>query len=112
MILHLFNVVGISNLRRNQKKKIFGLPTQQSAELAQLLPDDEKSVWQLLLPHVRLPEQCESKSQSPPPTAHGLVLEQQLQSVVGTPSQFPEGGGTVVAVVATKYYKLYCKYFN
>ena len=85
------------------------IPAQQSAELDQLLPDDEKSVWQLLLPHVRLPEQCESESQSPPPTAHGLVFEQQFQSVVGTPSQFPEGGGTVVA---TKYYKLYCTHFN
>ena len=76
------------------------LPSQQSAVLAQLLPDDEKSLLQLLRPHVRLPEQWESRSQSPPPTLHGLEVEQQLQSVDGTPSQFPDGGGGVVGTTS------------
>jgi hypothetical protein len=72
--------------------------SQQSALLAQLLPDNEKSFLQLLLPQVKLPAQCESTSQSPPPTLHWLVSEQQLQSVLGTPLHWPGGGRGVVAV--------------
>ena len=61
---------------------------------------------QLLLPHFRFPAQWESRSQSPPPTSHGLKLVQQLQSVIGIPLH-REGaavtdvvvGGTVVVVV-------------
>ena len=74
------------------------IPSQQSALLAQLLPDNEKSVLQLLLPQVKLPAQCESTSQSPPPTLHWLVSEQQLQSVLGIPLHWPGGGRGVVAV--------------
>ena len=70
---------------------------QQSAAGAQLLPFDEKSLMQLLLPQVRFPLQWESKSQSPPPTEQGLELEQQVQSVLGIPSQAPVGGLVVVA---------------
>ena len=77
--------------------KLFDVPSQQSALLAQLLPVDEKSVLQLLLPQVKLPAQCESKSQSPPPLLHWLEAEQQLQSVDGTPSHCPAGGAIVVA---------------
>ena len=40
---------------------------------------------QLLSPHTRSPVQSESKSQSPPPTLHGLEDLQQLQSGLGTP---------------------------
>ena len=70
---------------------------QQSAAVDQLLPGDEKSLKQLLLPHVRLPAQCESRSQSPPPRAHGLAVEQQAKSVLGTPLHVP-GGGVVFGV--------------
>ena len=74
----------------------FCLPIQQSAALLQLLPEDEKSAKQLFVPHVRLPAQSESVSQSPPPTLHGLAVVQQLQSVEGTPSHCPAGGGAAV----------------
>ena len=79
--------------------KLFDVPSQQSALLAQLLPVDEKSVLQLLFPQVKLPAQCESKSQSPPPLLHWLAAEQQLQSVKGTPLHCPAGGAVVVAAV-------------
>ena len=65
---------------------------QQSATEDQLLPLDEKSLRQLSLPHVILPKQSESLSQSPPPTSQGELLEQQLQSVIGTPLHCPAGG--------------------
>lgn len=68
---------------------------QQSAAEDQLLPLDEKSLRQLFVPHVILPKQSESLSQSPPPTLQGELLEQQLQSVIGTPLHCPEGGGAV-----------------
>ena len=74
------------------------IPSQQSALLAQLLPDDEKSLRQLLLPQVRDPLQCESRSQSPPPTLHWFEFEQQLQPVVGTPLHCVGEGGAVVGV--------------
>ena len=70
---------------------------QQSAVEAQLLPDDEKSARQLSLPHLRLPAQWESRSQSPPPSLHGLEVEQQLQPVDGTPLH-ALGDGVVDAV--------------
>ena len=70
----------------------FGLPSQQSAEELQLLPGIPIAL-QLLFPHLRLPAQSESVSQSPPPTLHGLDDEQQDQPVDGIPSQF---GATVV----------------
>jgi hypothetical protein len=73
--------------------------SQQSELLAQLLPVDEKSVLQLLVPQVKLPAQCESKSQSPPPLLHWLAAEQQLQSVNGTPLHCPAGGAVVVGAV-------------
>lgn len=57
----------------------------------QPLPTDEKSLWQLSLPHLRVPEQWESWSQSPPPEEQGLAVEQQLQSVEGTPLHVPGG---------------------
>ena len=62
---------------------------QQSAVLDHLLPADEKSFRQLLLPHLSVPSQSESLSQSPPPMVHGLVEVQQLQSVLGTPLHDP-----------------------
>ena len=61
------------------------LSMQQSALDGQSLPLDEKSPRQLLSPHTRSPVQSESKSQSPPPTLHGLEDLQQLQSGLGTP---------------------------
>ena len=71
---------------------IVQIPSQQSALLAQLLPSDEKSLWQLSFPQVKLPAQSESASQSPSPILHCLEDEQQLQSVVGTPLQRPAVG--------------------
>ena len=56
---------------------------------------------QLLLPHCRPDAHSLSLSQSPPPTLHVLVLEQQLQSVLGTPSHCPVGVDVVVVVVAS-----------
>ena len=50
------------------------------------------------VPHLRLPAHSESLSQSPPPTLHGLELEQQDQSTEGMPSQ-AFGDGVVVAAV-------------
>lgn len=61
-----------------------------------MLPEDEKSFRQLLLPQVKPLAQWESKSQSPPPTLQGEDVEQQLQSVDGTPSHCP-GVGVVGA---------------
>ena len=69
---------------------------QQSADPLQL--PDGKSFIQLSVPHVRFPAHSESLSQSPPPTLHGLELEQQDQSVKGTPLQ-AFGDGVVVAAV-------------
>ena len=66
----LLQVHFLYNLQSTHNDKIYCLPTQQSAAPDQLLPDDEKSLLQLLLPHVRVPEHCESVSQSPPPAAH------------------------------------------
>ena len=79
------------------------LPIQQSALELQLLPVDEKSLLQLLLPHTRFPEQCESVSQSPPPEEQGEEVEQQLQPVEGTPLHAPGaavGPGVVVGFAA------------
>ena len=70
------------------------LPTQQSAPDSQLLPAEEKSGKQLSVPHTRLPEHWESKSQSPSPLAQDLD-QQQSQSVEGTPSHFVGGDGVV-----------------
>ena len=78
------------------------LPMQQSAAEDQLLPLDEKSLRQLFVPHVILPKQSESLSQSPPPTLQGELLEQQLQSVIGTPLHCPEGGGAVDGAVMSE----------
>ena len=50
-----------------------------------------------------MPEHSESESQSPPPTSHGLVLLQQLQSVEGTPSHDPDGGVVVVGAVVVGF---------
>ena len=61
------------------------LPSQQSADWCQLLPEDEKSILQLSFPQVRSPRQSESLSQSPPPTSQGCLLLQQFQFVYGTP---------------------------
>ena len=72
---------------------------QQSAELPQLLPADEKSCRQLFLPHFKSPEQCESLSQSPPPKAQGLWFEQHRQSVLGTPLHAPGVGVDVLVVM-------------
>ncbi len=80
------------------------LPTQQSAVLCQF--PDGKSFIQLSVPQLRFPAQSESLSQSPPPTLHGLVLEQQAQSVFGTPLQVFGGGVVVAAVDARKQKKL------
>ena len=74
------------------------IPSQQSALLAQLLPDDEKSLRQLLFPQVKDPLQCESRSQSPPPALHWFEFEQQLQPVDGTPLHCVGEGGAVVGV--------------
>ena len=74
-------------------KLFFSLPSQQSADHAQLLPVDEKSALQLLFPQVRSPTQSESLSQSPPPTSQGSEEVQQLQSVRGIPLHL--GGGTM-----------------
>ena len=57
------------------------LPSQQSADWCQLLPEDEKSILQLSFPQVRSPRQSESLSQSPPPTSQGCLLLQQFQFV-------------------------------
>ena len=75
---------------------------QQSATEDQLLPLDEKSLRQLSLPHVILPKQSESLSQSPPPTSQGELLEQQLQSVIGTPLHCPVGGVPVDDAVTSE----------
>ena len=61
------------------------IPSQQSAVLSQLAPDDEKCLRQLSLPQVNDALQCESRSQSPSPASHGLDVEQQLQFVIGIP---------------------------
>ena len=58
---------------------------QKSAPPEQLLLPDEKSLRQLVFLQVKLPAECESKSQSPLPLLHGFEFEQQLQSVVGIP---------------------------
>jgi hypothetical protein len=71
-------------------------PTQQSADPLQL--PDGKSFTQLSVPQLRFPAHSESLSQSPPPTLHGLVEEQQLHSVEGIPLH-ELGGGCVVACV-------------
>jgi hypothetical protein len=73
-------------------------PTQQSADPLQL--PDGKSFIQLSVPQLRFPAHSESLSQSPPPTLHGLELEQQDQPVEGTPSQAFGDGGVVAAVDA------------
>ena len=75
---------------------IICIPSQQSAATAQLAPGELKSMWQLLLPHVRVPLQSKSLSQSPPPRLHWFEDEQQLQSVDGKPLHCPVGGCTVV----------------
>ena len=55
------------------------------------------SVWQLLFPQNSSPAHSLSLSQSPPPTIHGLYLEQQLQSKESSPVQeFEEFVGGVV----------------
>ena len=77
----------------------FNLPMQQSADLAQLLPVDEKSFLQLLRPHLRFPAQWESLSQSPPPTLQGLEGEQHPQFVLGTPLHKPGCAGVVEVCV-------------
>ena len=91
---------------------IVQIPSQQSALLAQLLPSDEKSLWQLSFPQVNLPAQSESASQSPSPILHCLEDEQQLQSVVGTPLHFPGGGmeGVVCAPITITWHivEVYC----
>ena len=51
---------------------------------------------QLSDPHLRFPAHSESESQSPPPTLHGFLEEQQLQSVEGTPLHLLPGGWVVV----------------
>ena len=78
---------------------IFNLPTQQSAWLSQLLPGIPVAL-QLFDPHVRLPAQSESSSQSPCPTLHWLDDEQHPQSVDGIPSQFGDAVGAWVVIWA------------
>ena len=77
------------------------IPTQQSANLCQLLPFNPVA-RQLFDPQTRLPAQSLSVSQSPSLILHWLEGEQQDQSVVGIPSQFGAtvGAGVVVVVVA------------
>ena len=57
------------------------LPSQQSADRFQCLPH----FLQLLFPQIKFPEQCESLSQSPPPTSQGLPVVQQLHLILGLP---------------------------
>ena len=73
---------------------------QQSAVLNQLLPGNPVA-RQLLLPHIRLPAQSLSTSQSPSLTLHWLEEVQHVQSVVGMPLQFGAtvGPGVVVGTV-------------
>ena len=59
---------------------------------------------QLSDPHLRFPAHSESESQSPPPTLHGFLEEQQLQSVEGIPLHVLPGGrvGAIVGKVGAK----------
>ena len=90
-----------------RKSKLNTIPSQQSAVLSQLLPEVEKSLWQLLVPHLRPELHCVSESQSPPPTAHFFWLVQQPQFVMGTPSQDPDGGGAAVDMMLSRKYIQY-----
>ena len=85
-----------------RKSKLNTIPSQQSAVLSQLLPEVEKSLWQLLVPHLSPELHCVSESQSPPPTAHFFWLVQQPQFVMGTPSQDPDGGGAAVDMMLSR----------
>ena len=57
---------------------------------------------QLFVPQTRPAAHCLSSSQSPSLILHGLLVVQQLQSVIGIPLQFGAtvGAGVVVVVVA------------
>ena len=70
---------------------------QQSACLAQL--PNGNSCIQLSVPHIRFPVQSWSLSQSPPPTSHGLVEEQQSHCIEGIPLHEPDGSCVVDFVV-------------
>ena len=68
---------------------------QQSAPLLQLLP--EIPGLQLFLPHLRVPEQSESVSQSPSPRLHCFEGVQHSQLVEGTPLHAAGFGAAVVS---------------
>ena len=68
------------------------IPSQQSALLTQLLPDDEKSLRQLSFTQLKVPAQCESRSKSSSPMLHWSEDDQLLQSVVGSPLHCPVVG--------------------
>ena len=67
------------------------IPSQQSALLTQLLPDDEKSLRPSSFTKLKVIAQCESRSRSPSPMFHWLEDNELLQSVVGAPLHCPVG---------------------